>query len=122
MAFRAISFFYIYSWVTKVMADYLRHARRDCRYVKLWFNLNHNLFVLLSHMPPTRTSRSQHDSPKKNRFIGRILAHESTVTAAAAEGIPYDTAIKILRKYKTTGSTRNRPRSGRPRKVDDREE
>lgn len=73
-------------------------------------------------MPPVRTSRTQHDTPRKNRFIGRVEAKQNIVDAANAENIPPDTAYKILRKYRQTGTTSNLPRSGRPRIVTDREE
>jgi transposase len=87
-----------------------------------WFIFYNNYGVLSLQMPPVCTSRTQHDTPRKNRFIGRVEAKQNIVDAANAENIPPDTAYKILRKYRQTGTTSNLPRSGRPRIVTDREE
>jgi hypothetical protein len=94
-----------------------------CRRIVLWWFIFYNNYCILSlQMPPVRTSHTQLDSPRKNRFIGRIEAKQNIVNAANAENIPPDTAYKILRKYRQTGTTSNLPRSGRPRIVTDREE
>jgi hypothetical protein len=50
-------------------------------------------------MPPVHASRTQHDTPRKNRFIGRIEAKQNIVDAANAENIPPDTVYKILCNY-----------------------
>ena len=65
-------------------------------------------------------TRTQHDSPKKNRLIGAIQAGSTLRKAADLVEIPYPTAKKIWAKFRKTGSTSNRPRSGRPPKVDER--
>ncbi|TFK17931.1 hypothetical protein FA15DRAFT_296486 [Coprinopsis marcescibilis] len=44
------------------------------------------------------------------------MVQQTTAKAAAVEGIPYGTAIKIWQKFKATKSTKNHPRTGRPRK------
>jgi len=67
-------------------------------------------------------ARVQHDSPKKNRLIGAIQAGKTVSEAAEMVAIPTSTARDIWRKYKTTGSTKNQPRSGRPVKVTARTE
>lgn len=67
----------------------------------------------------TKSSRSQHDSPKKNRLVGAIKAGMSITEAARLTGIPCQTASDIWHKYIKTGTTHNRPRSGRPHKVTD---
>jgi transposase len=61
--------------------------------------------------------RVQHNSPKKNRLIGTILAGKTIQEAAELNNIPHSTAKKIWGKYRATGTTSNRPRSGRPPKV-----
>lgn len=66
--------------------------------------------------------RIQHDTPRKNRFVGRVLAREMMVDAAVAEGIPYETGKKIMKKFRLTGSVSNRARSGRPKKTTPRDE
>lgn len=61
--------------------------------------------------------RTQHDSPTKNRFIGRVEAGETIKDAADHEDIPRTTGSDIWKKYQETGSTHNRPRTGRPTKL-----
>ncbi|GLB43950.1 putative encoded by [Lyophyllum shimeji] len=58
-----------------------------------------------------------HDTPTKNRFIGAVEAGLNIPSAAALIGLPASTAYKIAAKYKATGSTSNRRRSGRPKKL-----
>ncbi|KAH6867766.1 hypothetical protein BKA70DRAFT_1242990 [Coprinopsis sp. MPI-PUGE-AT-0042] len=53
--------------------------------------------------------RVQHNTPKKTRLIGRVLANERLVNAAFSEGIPYGTAKNLLAKFRATGSVSNRP-------------
>jgi transposase len=65
-------------------------------------------------------TRVQHSSPKKNRLIGAIQAGKPISQAAQLTGIPFGTAKKIWAKFRETGSTKNRPRSGRPPKVTER--
>ncbi|KAJ3738738.1 hypothetical protein DFH05DRAFT_751230 [Lentinula detonsa] len=65
-------------------------------------------------------SRAQHSSPKKNRLIGAIQAGKTIPQAAEFTGIPHGSAKKIWAQYKKTGSTSNRRRSGRPKKIDER--
>jgi transposase len=65
-------------------------------------------------------TRTYHDSPKKNRFIGSILAGNTITDAGKDFDIPQSTASDIWRKYQQTGSTHSRPRSGRPPKITSR--
>ena len=73
-------------------------------------------------MPPERTARHEHSPARKNRFIGRVLAHQKIEEAADAENIPLDTAKKILHKFRETGTAASLPRAGRPKKIDTRGE
>ncbi|KAJ3743251.1 hypothetical protein DFH05DRAFT_1461381 [Lentinula detonsa] len=65
-------------------------------------------------------SRTQHNSPKKNRLIGAIQARKTIPQAAELTGIPHGSAKKIWARYKKTGSTSNYRRSGHPKKIDER--
>jgi transposase len=60
-----------------------------------------------------------HNFPKKNRFIGRLQAGLTISEAAQAADIPQQTASDLARKFRETGSTHARARSGRPRKITD---
>ncbi|KAI0781746.1 hypothetical protein C8Q75DRAFT_796064 [Abortiporus biennis] len=71
-------------------------------------------------MVSVSSSCAQHDSPKKNQFIGLIRSGQSIAQAAQHLNIPYSTARDILNKWKKYGSTSNRPRPGHPKKVTDR--
>ena len=71
-------------------------------------------------MTRTKTTRTQHDSPKKNRLIGIVLGGKSVHHAGKMVGIPASSADRIWKKYTATGSTSNQPRSGRPRSVTDK--
>lgn len=71
-------------------------------------------------MAAPKTSRRQHDSPKKNRLIGIITGGKTIAEAAKLSEIPYPTAKKIWQKYQQHGSTSNLPRSGRRTIVTDR--
>jgi transposase-like protein len=62
-------------------------------------------------------SRTQHDSPKKNRFIGAVQAGKTVAAAAREHNIPQHTASDIWHKFRRTGSTHNLPRSGRPKVI-----
>jgi transposase len=61
--------------------------------------------------------RHQHDSPKKNCFIGSVQSGLSVSEAARMHDIPQRTASSLFHKYEETGSTHARPRSGAPKKV-----
>lgn len=65
-------------------------------------------------------ARIHHNSPKKNRFIGCVLAGNTVEAAGKQYNIPQSTASDIWRKFQQTGSTHNRPRSGRPAKITSR--
>lgn len=71
-------------------------------------------------MTTHKTSRIQHDSPKKNRLIGALLAGKGLREAAQMTDFKKSTAADIWKRYQQTGSTKNRPRSGRPKVVTDR--
>jgi len=70
-------------------------------------------------MAINRTSRIQHDTPKKNRFIGLVQGGKSVRQAGAITGIPSSTASNLWKKWAATGTTQNLARSGRPSKVTD---
>ncbi|KAJ7587668.1 hypothetical protein C8J56DRAFT_755644, partial [Mycena floridula] len=59
------------------------------------------------------------DSPRKNRFIGAIQAHDNVAKACNDYGIPPSTGYDLWNKFLETGTTSNRPRSGRPSKLDE---
>ncbi|KIJ92608.1 hypothetical protein K443DRAFT_135241 [Laccaria amethystina LaAM-08-1] len=59
----------------------------------------------------------QHDSPKKNWFIGSVLSGLHVSEAARLHHIPQCTACSLWHKFEETGSTHARPRSGVPRTV-----
>jgi transposase len=65
-------------------------------------------------------ARIHHDYPKKNQFIGCVLAGNTVEAAGEQCNIPQSTASDIWRKFQQTGSTHNRPRSGRPAKITSR--
>ena len=62
-------------------------------------------------------ARIHHDSPKKNQFIGCVLASNTVEAAGKQYNIPQSTASDIWRKFQQTGSTHNHPRSGCPAKI-----
>jgi transposase len=72
-------------------------------------------------MPPDREYH-YHDPETKNQFIGAMIAEENIKKHAATFDIPYETARKIWKKYRDTGSVENRPRSGRPKVITPRME
>jgi transposase-like protein len=63
---------------------------------------------------PQHTGSQQLDSPRKNRFIGAVQSHRNISRAARDHGIRQSTAQSLWPKFQDTGSTANRPRSGRP--------
>jgi transposase len=60
---------------------------------------------------------TQHDSPRKNRFIGAVQSGLSITKAAADNNISRTAGSDIWHKFLETGSTHNLPCSGRPTKV-----
>lgn len=62
------------------------------------------------------------DSPRKNRFIGTVLAGKSVRSAAKDYGIKQTTAHDLFRKYQQTGNTHRRAGSGRPKQISPRTE
>ena len=73
-------------------------------------------------MTQNKTTRTQHDSPKKNQLIGIVLGGQSVHQDGKMVGIPALSADRIWNKYMATGSARNLPRSGCPRSVTDNAE
>jgi hypothetical protein len=71
-------------------------------------------------MTQTKTTRTQHDSPNKNRFVGLVLSGKSVHHAGKMVSIPASSADLIWKKYMATGSTSNLPCSGCPRSVTDK--
>jgi len=63
---------------------------------------------------PRHPSDQQLDSPRKNRFIGAVQTHGNVRRAARDHDIKPSTAHSLWHKFQATGSTKNRPRSGRP--------
>jgi transposase len=71
-------------------------------------------------MTANKTTRVQHDTPVKNRFIGAMEATGKLRQSGAKYGIKASTVSDIWTKYKNTNTTKNQPRSGRPSKLTDR--
>ncbi|GLB43486.1 hypothetical protein LshimejAT787_1303870 [Lyophyllum shimeji] len=70
-------------------------------------------------MSSKENSYTVYDTSKKNRLIGAIMAGKSVVKAAALVKMKPSAAYAIIKKYRATGSTSNRRRSGRPSKLSD---
>ena len=51
------------------------------------------------------STRTHHDSPKKNNFIGAVQAGQPLTKAAKELSIPKQTASGIWQKFNKTGST-----------------
>lgn len=62
---------------------------------------------------------TQYDTPRKNRFIGAATATGNVAAAAREHDITPTAARQIFHKWETTGSTHNKPRCGRPSKVNE---
>ena len=62
-------------------------------------------------------TRSEYDSPFKNRVIGYIKAGKKIREAACLFGVPKSSVGRWWMKYRKNGSTHNLPRSGRPHKL-----
>ncbi|CAA7270967.1 unnamed protein product [Cyclocybe aegerita] len=69
-------------------------------------------------MPEPKTERHQYPSSIKDKFIGAVLTGTTVAKAARVFHIHDSAARYIWKKYKTTGSTENLPRSGCPHKLD----
>lgn len=63
---------------------------------------------------PRKNPRTQLDSPRKNRLVGAWEVHKNIRRVCRDHKIPYETGRGIIRKYRETGSTTNKQRSGRP--------
>lgn len=68
-------------------------------------------------MSENRPPGCEHDISIKNQLVGAVLAMGNVAKAARTIDIKYSTARDIWKKYQKHGTTANRPRSGRPRKV-----
>ena len=68
-------------------------------------------------MSPLKTDHRQLPSHVKDQFIGAVSAGEPVSQAATRFGINIHTGRSIVNKFKKTGSTENRLRSGRPPKL-----
>ena len=86
----------------------------------MYYSTIHLFFT--HEMTQNKTTRTQHDSPKKNWLIGIVLGGQSVHQAGKMVGIPASSADRIWKKYMATGSTRNLPCSGRPMSVTDNTE
>ena len=71
-------------------------------------------------MTVNKTTRIQHDTPTKNKFIGAMEATGKLQESAAKYGIKPSTALNLWTKYKNMGTTKNLPCSGHPPKLSDR--
>jgi transposase len=63
---------------------------------------------------PKDTTHRQLDSPRKNQFIGAVQSHGNISRACRDHGIHPSTGRDLWNKFRETGSTANRPQSGRP--------
>lgn len=72
-------------------------------------------------MANTRGPRTQHSAAKKDQLVGAILAGKKIAQAARMFNMPWTTAHDIWKKYRESGNTENRHRSGRPRKTTSRD-
>src|SRR5882762_2025383 len=66
------------------------------------------------------STRTHHNSPKKNHFIGAGQAGQPLTKAAKELSIPKQTASDIWQKFNKTGSTHTHPWSGCPPKITNR--
>jgi transposase len=66
---------------------------------------------------PPRIHRSDRD---KSKLIGAIQCGVAVPEAARSFGFPRSTAYKIKKRFKETGSVTDKPRSGRPPRLDER--
>ena len=70
-------------------------------------------------MKENETSRTQYDTPTKNRFISTVEAGKSVHEAGSMFGIKKSSADRIWKRYKTSGNSQNLQRSGHPKEVSD---
>ncbi len=70
-------------------------------------------------MPLLKTSCHQHSSATKNLFVSAVFGGQDIAKAACQFGLKDSTTHSILKKFSTTGTTENQPRSGRPTKLTD---
>lgn len=68
-----------------------------------------------------RAPHTEHPAATKDQLVGAILAGKKVAQAARMFDLSWSTANDIWQKYKKTGSTENRPRSGRPRETSERD-
>lgn len=66
--------------------------------------------------------RSEYDSPFRNRVVGFLKAGGKMREAQALFGVRRSTAYSWCSKLDKFGATHGRPRSGRPRKLSDRDQ
>lgn len=66
-------------------------------------------------MARTSTPRAQLDSPVKNRLVGALLTGKKVSEVSKQFHVPWSTTKDIFTRYVQTGTTKNAPRSGRPR-------
>lgn len=67
-----------------------------------------------------KTTRTELDTPLKNRIVAAAIALKSDTQAADLFGVPRETARNIRRRFEKQGTTTNAARTGRPLKVTDR--
>lgn len=53
--------------------------------------------------------------PERDRAIGMLQAGRSTRAVARVFGVHHSTVVRLAERFQTTGSSNDRPRSGRPR-------
>lgn len=67
-----------------------------------------------------KTLRHQLDSPTKNQIIGALACGVTVAQASRLYNVPDSTIRSLRKKFNTTGTMHNLPRSGRPRKLSPR--
>ncbi|KAF2859336.1 hypothetical protein K470DRAFT_295748 [Piedraia hortae CBS 480.64] len=72
----------------------------------------------------TNQRKSRHDifEWQGGAIVARYNAWEGPVNVSNAEGLPQSTVTNIIRRAKQDKSVENRPRSGRPKKANKRDE
>jgi len=66
-------------------------------------------------MAPPEASRHELDTPTKNRIIGRFLESGNAADAGRKENVNLRAAQRVVKRFKETNSTANKPRPGRPK-------
>ena len=84
----------------------------------MYYSIIHPFFT--HKMTWNKTTRTQHNSPRRNWLIGIVLGEQSVHHAGKMVGISSSSADHIWKEHTATGSTRILPHSGHPRSVTDK--